>query len=65
MNTLSPESGSITYGSNVTIGYYDQEQVELTSSKRVLDELWDEYPDMPEKRSGHASATSCSAETMS
>ncbi|MFP3674370.1 ABC-F family ATP-binding cassette domain-containing protein [Bacillus sp. SIMBA_031] len=49
MNTLSPESGSITYGSNVTIGYYDQEQAELTSSKRVLDELWDEYPDMPEK----------------
>ena len=49
MNTISPESGSITYGSNVTIGYYDQEQAELTSSKRVLDELWDEYPDMPEK----------------
>ncbi|MFH6685154.1 ABC-F family ATP-binding cassette domain-containing protein [Bacillus amyloliquefaciens] len=49
MNTLSPESGSISYGSNVTIGYYDQEQAELTSSKRVLDELWDEYPDMPEK----------------
>ncbi|WP_045508144.1 ABC-F family ATP-binding cassette domain-containing protein [Bacillus amyloliquefaciens] len=49
MNTLNPESGSISYGSNVTIGYYDQEQAELTSSKRVLDELWDEYPDMPEK----------------
>lgn len=49
MNTLSPESGTISYGSNVTIGYYDQEQAELTSSKRVLDELWDEYPDMPEK----------------
>lgn len=49
MNTLNPESGSISYGPNVTIGYYDQEQAELTSSKRVLDELWDEYPDMPEK----------------
>ncbi|KXZ18412.1 multidrug ABC transporter ATP-binding protein [Bacillus nakamurai] len=49
MKTLGPDSGTITCGSNVSIGYYDQEQAELTSSKRVLDELWDEYPDMPEK----------------
>lgn len=42
-------SGDINYGSNVLIGYYDQEQAELTSNKRVLNELWDEYPLMPEK----------------
>ncbi|PWW17651.1 ATP-binding cassette subfamily F protein 3 [Cytobacillus oceanisediminis] len=42
-------SGDIQYGSNVTIGYYDQEQAELTSNKRVLNELWDEYPLKPEK----------------
>ncbi|MEK3856598.1 ABC transporter ATP-binding protein [Cytobacillus sp. FSL H8-0458] len=42
-------SGEIQYGSNVTIGYYDQEQAELTSNKRVLNELWDEYPLKPEK----------------
>ncbi|KON85675.1 multidrug ABC transporter ATP-binding protein [Sporosarcina globispora] len=42
-------SGDFQYGSNVTIGYYDQEQAELTSNKRVLNELWDEYPLKPEK----------------
>ncbi|WP_121610227.1 ABC-F family ATP-binding cassette domain-containing protein [Mesobacillus foraminis] len=42
-------SGDIHSGSNVTIGYYDQEQAELTSNKKVLNELWDEYPLKPEK----------------
>lgn len=42
-------SGSFQYGSNLTIGYYDQEQAELTSNKRVLNELWDDYPLKSEK----------------
>ncbi|WP_442600274.1 ABC-F family ATP-binding cassette domain-containing protein [Neobacillus sp. D3-1R] len=42
-------SGGVRFGSNVTIGYYDQEQAELSSNKRVLNELWDEYPLKPEK----------------
>ncbi|KAB2329358.1 ABC-F family ATP-binding cassette domain-containing protein [Cytobacillus depressus] len=42
-------AGNIHYGSNVMIGYYDQEQAKLTSNKRVLNELWDEYPLKPEK----------------
>ncbi|ADU28648.1 ABC-F family ATP-binding cassette domain-containing protein [Evansella cellulosilytica] len=46
---LSPIAGQINYGSNVKIGYYDQEQTELTSNKTVLQELWDEYPQTPEK----------------
>ncbi|MDR4945018.1 ABC-F family ATP-binding cassette domain-containing protein [Neobacillus cucumis] len=41
--------GDIRYGTNLQIGYYDQEQAELTSNKRVLNELWDEYPLKPEK----------------
>jgi ATP-binding cassette subfamily F protein 3 len=41
--------GSIQLGSNVTIGYYDQEQASLSSNKTVLQELWDEYPLHPEK----------------
>lgn len=49
IDTLKPDQGTISYGSNVSVGYYDQEQAELTSSKRVLDELWDEYPGLPEK----------------
>ncbi|RYL87871.1 ABC transporter ATP-binding protein [Sporolactobacillus sp. THM7-4] len=42
-------SGDIRLGSHVTIGYYDQEQVKLTSNKTVLNELWDDYPLLPEK----------------
>ncbi|MCD8501603.1 MAG: ABC-F type ribosomal protection protein [Bacillaceae bacterium] len=46
---LAPLAGHIQYGSNVTIGYYDQEQANLSSNKQVLHELWDEYPLTPEK----------------
>jgi ATP-binding cassette, subfamily F, member 3 len=41
--------GTILYGTNLQIGYYDQEQAELTSNKRVLNELWDDYPLKNEK----------------
>ncbi|WP_062352593.1 ABC-F family ATP-binding cassette domain-containing protein [Bacillus kwashiorkori] len=41
--------GSIQLGTNVSVAYYDQEQANLTSNKRVLNELWDEYPTIPEK----------------
>ncbi|MBU8920128.1 ABC-F type ribosomal protection protein [Bacillus sp. FJAT-29953] len=42
-------AGTIQYGTNLSIGYYDQEQANLTSNKRVLNELWDVYPLKPEK----------------
>jgi len=42
-------AGTIRYGTNLAIGYYDQEQAELTSNKRVLNELWDDYPLKSEK----------------
>ena len=42
-------SGTVLYGANLAIGYYDQEQAELTSNKRVLNELWDEWPLKGEK----------------
>lgn len=41
--------GAFQYGTNLKIGYYDQEQAELTSNKRVLNELWDDYPLKSEK----------------
>ncbi|WP_078543036.1 ABC-F family ATP-binding cassette domain-containing protein [Litchfieldia alkalitelluris] len=41
--------GSFAFGSHVSIGYYDQEQANLKSNKRVLNELWDDYPLLPEK----------------
>ncbi|OWT47845.1 ABC transporter ATP-binding protein [Bacillus sp. K2I17] len=49
VNKLPLLNGDVSFGSNVSVGYYDQEQANLTSSKRVLNELWDEYPLQPEK----------------
>lgn len=46
---LQTSKGTIQIGTNVQIGYYDQEQTKLHSSKSVLMELWDDYPMMNEK----------------
>ncbi|MDQ0232853.1 ABC-F family ATP-binding cassette domain-containing protein [Metabacillus malikii] len=46
---LDSLTGSFSLGTHVQIGYYDQQQADLTSNKRVLDELWDEYPNKTEK----------------
>ena len=46
---LTQFNGTIQYGSNVQIGYYDQEQAKLNSNKSVLQELWDEWPLLNEK----------------
>ena|SRR5690625_218229 len=45
---LPKHSGEIIYGTNVSIGYYDQKQAEFTSGRTVLEELWHEYPHMKE-----------------
>ncbi|EOH92431.1 ABC transporter ATP-binding protein [Enterococcus haemoperoxidus ATCC BAA-382] len=41
--------GTANLGTNVQIGYYDQEQANLHGTKTVLAELWDEHPTTPEK----------------
>ncbi|WP_251547461.1 ABC-F family ATP-binding cassette domain-containing protein [Limosilactobacillus caecicola] len=41
-------SGEIKIGANVEIGYYDQEQQQLHPDKTVLDEVWDDHPEVPE-----------------
>ncbi|KRM32492.1 ABC transporter ATP-binding protein [Agrilactobacillus composti DSM 18527 = JCM 14202] len=41
--------GDVQLGTNVSIGYYDQEQRNLHREKTVLNEIWDEHPTMPEK----------------
>ena len=40
------DDGTIRYGANVDIGYYDQQQTGLHADKTVLDELWDRFPQM-------------------
>ena len=43
---LFADSGEITVGSKVHIGYYDQEHQVLHMEKTVFDELHDTYPDL-------------------
>ncbi|UJL48172.1 ABC-F family ATP-binding cassette domain-containing protein [Virgibacillus sp. NKC19-16] len=49
LGSVKPTSGQVQPGTNVQIGYYDQEQANLSSSKTVLLELWDAYPNVNEK----------------
>ena len=40
------DGGYVRLGKNVDIGYYEQEQKNLSLDNTVIDEIWDEYPDM-------------------
>ena len=44
MDKVKPDTGSVLLGSQVHVGYYDQEQRSLHSDKTVVDEVWDEFP---------------------
>lgn len=46
MGQVSPDEGVCVLGKNVYIGYYDQEQSNLDDDKTVLDEVWDEFPNL-------------------
>ena len=43
---MPQDGGYVDYGSNVEIGYYDQENHELNPSNTVLEEIWQDYPFM-------------------
>ena len=47
--TIPPLDGRIKYGSGVKIAYFDQDLTILSSTKTVLDEIWDENRMMLEK----------------
>ncbi|WP_214763025.1 ABC-F family ATP-binding cassette domain-containing protein [Exiguobacterium sp. s146] len=44
-----PLTGDIRYGTGVEIGYYDQEQQNLSDANRVIDEIWNDWPLMREQ----------------
>lgn len=46
MDKLSPDSGIKVLGTNVNVGYYDQEQSDLNLNKTIIDEVWDDYPNL-------------------
>ena len=48
LGKLLPTGGYLETGYNVCVGYYDQENQNLTSSNTVLEELWGAYPTRPE-----------------
>ena len=43
---ISADSGTFTLGTNVAIGYYDQEHHVLHMDKTIFDEISDDYPDL-------------------
>ena len=43
---VSPDAGTVTLGSNVHIGYYDQEHQQLHMEKTIFDEIADDYPNL-------------------
>lgn len=47
-------SGEYRFGTNVQIGYFDQQMVMYTSNKTVLDDFWDEYPNLTETEARNA-----------
>lgn len=47
---LKPTAGTITWGTKVKIGYYDQEQSHLNPDNTVLEEVWSAFPHMEEAR---------------
>ncbi len=47
---LQLEHGSINWGKDVQIGYYDQEHEKLNPNNTILEEVWDDFPTMKESK---------------
>lgn len=46
MDKVKSDSGVKVLGVNVNVGYYDQEQSNLDFEKTILDEVWDDFPEL-------------------
>ena len=46
MDAVEADTGVKVLGTNVNVGYYDQEQSDLDLNKTILDEVWDAFPNM-------------------
>jgi len=46
MDEVPNDTGISILGKNVFIGYYDQEQSNLDPEKSILDEVWDDFPEL-------------------
>lgn len=43
---LDPLGGSFVFGDRVDWGYFEQQMAQYTSDKTVLDDFWEEFPDL-------------------
>ena len=46
MQIIPPLSGHYLFGHQIEIGYFDQQLAQFSSGKTVLEEIWDDYPDL-------------------
>ena len=49
-NRVAPDTGTVRLGTNVKIGYYDQEHHVLDPDNTIFEEISDAYPDMDNTR---------------
>lgn len=54
---VPPDKGYVELGSNVDIGYYDQQHKSLDNDKTVLDNVWDFFPKMAQHEVRNALGT--------
>lgn len=48
LENIEPSSGKIEKGTGVDIGYYDQELTSLHKENTVIDEIWNDFPNLTE-----------------
>ena len=47
---INPDHGSVRFGTNIDIGYYDQHQQNLHPQNTILDEVWNAFPKLEQTR---------------
>ena len=48
LNIIPPHSGSVVWGKNTSVSYYEQENLNLNPEKTALSEIWDRFPNIIE-----------------
>ncbi len=56
LGQLAPSEGLVRLGTGVELGYYEQSQQSLHDGKTVMDEIWDEHPQMTQTQVRNALA---------
>lgn len=51
---IPPLAGTFSFGANVQTGYFDQQMAMYSSKKTVLDDYWDEFPELTETEARNA-----------